>query len=69
MFWNISEMLNKVLKWVKIFRILPFFRVSSSIWNHNPQFKTLNKLQVNFKKSFYRGKSFFYKGEKALTGF
>jgi hypothetical protein len=54
---------------VKKFRISSSYHVGSRIWNQNPQFVTLKKLQRNFKKSFQTGKSFFYKGEKALTGF
>jgi hypothetical protein len=60
---------NKVLKWVKIIPILSYNHVGNSIWNHNPQFVTLKKLHRRFKKSLKSGKSFFYKGKKALTGF
>jgi hypothetical protein len=61
--------INKVLKCVKIIRILSSYLVGNSIWNHNPQFVTLKKLHIKFKKNLKSGKSSFYKGKKALTAF
>jgi hypothetical protein len=65
----LHDLKNKVLKWVKIIPILSYNHVGNSIWNHNPQFVTLKKLHRRSKKSLKSGKSFFYKGKKALTGF